>query len=420
MAPGIGASGIAGLALEVLPPPTQSALATATTGGTILAGTYRYVVTAINANGETKASNEQTIVTTGSTSTVTVTWVAVPGATGYKLYKTAAGGASGTELLYKTVGAVTSDIDTSPGSPSGAFPTTNTASNPNTYLAPTKFFPFMSESLVFQQDTIWRRPIRQSADVIGAVPGNVHTEGDMGMEGLEDVVVYFLKASRTTLVKTGSAPNFTYTFTPNAAGVAINTLSLTLVRNGVVFGYTGICLSSMTFTVEDGILMFNVSLMGSDEAVQSLPVPTWPTTTPFGAGQYSMEIPTGTPVVDSDAFEFTVEHNAEPQYRLKTPGRGAQFIKYGENNSTLTLERDFDNRTDYDNFKALTSQSITLTATKTANNSISMLMPVAIKDTYEVTAPGQGDLVRSSVAYQSVIDGTGKAWQIVVKTQEDI
>lgn len=420
MAPGIGAASIAGLALEVLTPPVQSALATATTGGTITAGTYRYVVTAINANGETKASNEQTIVTTGSTSTVTVTWGAVTGATGYKLYKTAAGGATGTELLYKTVGVVTSDVDTSPGSPSGAFPTTNTAANPNVYVAPTKFFPFMSESLVFQQETIWRRPIRQTADVIGAVPGNVHTEGDMGMEALEDVVIYFLKASRTTLVKTGSAPNFTYTFTPTPAGVATNTLSLTLVRNGIVFGYTGLCLSSMTFTVEDGILMFNTSLMGSDEAVQTLPTPTWPTTTPFGAGQYSMEIPTGTPVTDSDAFEFTVEHNAEPQYRLKTPGRGAQFIKYGENNSTLTLERDFDSRTDFDAFKALTAQSITLTATKTANNSISMLMPVAIKDTYEVTSPGQGDLVRSSVAYQNVIDGTGKAWQITVKTQEDI
>jgi len=419
MAPGIGAASIAGMALEVLAPPVQAALAKADVGGTITAGTYRYVVTAINANGETRASNEQTIVVTAATSTVTVTWGAVTGATGYKLYKTAAGGGAGTELLYKTVGVVVSDIDTSPGAPSGAFPTTNTAYNPGVYVAPTKFFPFMSESLVTPQETIWRRPMRQSADIIGAVPGNTHMEGDMGMEALEDVVVYFLKASRTTLVKTGTT-NFTYVFTPNAAGVAVATLSLTMVRNGIVFGYTGVCLSSMTFTVEDGILMFNTSLMGRDEAVQTLPTATWPITVPFGAGQYSMEIPTGTPVLDSDAFEFTVEHNAEPQFRLKTPGRGAQFIKYGENNSTLTLERDFESRTDYDAFKALTAQSITLVASKGANNSISMLMPVAIKDSYEVTAPGQGDLVRSSVAYQNVINASGVAWEITVKTQEDI
>src|SRR6476659_3132271 len=101
---GIGAGGLLGVALEVLPPPVQAALSTSASGGTITAGTYRYVLTAINTFGETIASNEQTIVTTGSTSTVTVTWTAVTGATGYKLYKTAAGGGTGTELLYKTVG----------------------------------------------------------------------------------------------------------------------------------------------------------------------------------------------------------------------------------------------------------------------------------------------------------------------------
>src|SRR6266566_6131705 len=109
MGVGIGASSIMGIAFEQLLPPVQAALATATTGGTITAGTYRYVVTAINLNGETIASNEQTIVTTGSTSTVTVTWGAVVGATGYRLYKTAAGGGVGTELLYKSVGLVVTD-----------------------------------------------------------------------------------------------------------------------------------------------------------------------------------------------------------------------------------------------------------------------------------------------------------------------
>jgi len=236
--PGIGAAGIAGLGIEQLTPPVQAALATATTGGTITAGTYRYVLTAINAVGETNASNEQTIVTTGSTSTVTVTWTAVTGATGYKLYKTAAGGASGTELLYRTVGLVTTDIDTTPGSPAGAFPQSNTAATPGVYAAPTKFFPFNSESLASTQETVFRRPIRQSADIIGAVPGFFHVEGDVEMEALEDVLVYFLYASRTLFVKTGTAPNFTYTITPTAAGIPNKTLSLTMVRNNIVFGFT--------------------------------------------------------------------------------------------------------------------------------------------------------------------------------------
>lgn len=419
MPAGIGASGIMGLAFEILSPPIMSAPTTATTGGTLLAGTYKYYVTAINANGETTVSNEVTQITTGSTSTVTLTWATVPTATGYKVYRTAAGGATGTELLLTTLGVVLTYIDTGALTPAGALPTANTAIAPGVYTAPTKFFPFMSEGLVTSQETVWRRPIRQSADILGAVPGNFHMEGDLSLEALEDVVLYFLYASRTTIVKSGSG-NYTYTVTPTSAGVASRTLSITVVRNGIVFGYTGVTLSSFTFNVSDGLLMFETSLMGRDEAVAALPTPTWPTSTPYGAGMYSVEFPTGVPVTDTDTFEWAVEDNAEPQYRLKATGRGADFIKYGERNATMSAERDFIDRTDYDNFKALTAQAVTITATKNANNSISLLAPVAIKDSYEVTAPGQGDLVRASISYQNVMDATGKSWQITIKTQENI
>ena len=141
---------------------------------------------------------------------------------------------------------------------------------------------------------------------------------------------------------------------------------------------------------------------------------------PFGAGSYTIEIPTGSTVLDTDTFEFSVEDNAEAQFRLKSTGRGAQFIKYGERASTLTVERDFQDRTDYDLFKSVTSQSVSLTASKGVNNSIAILAPVAIKDTYAVGLSGEGDLVRASIAYQNIIDGTGKSWQITIKTQEDI
>jgi hypothetical protein len=378
------------------------------------------VVTAINANGETVASNEQTIVTTGSTSTVTVTWVTVAGATGFKLYKTAAGGATGTELLYKTVGLVVSDVDTSPGTPTGAFPTVSTAANPGVYVAPVKFVPFMSESLTSTQATIFRRPIRQSADIIGAVPGNFNVGGDLSIECMEDCSIYFLYGSRMSIAKTSGPTNWIYTATPTANAIPNSTLSITVVRNNIVFGFVGCVVSSQTFTVSDGIMMHNMSILGQDEAVQTAPTPTWPTTVPFGAGQYSIEIPTATPVTDTDTFEFVIDDNADPQFRLKTTGRGAQFIKYGERASTMHLERDFDSRTDFDAFKALTSQSITITATKGANNSVSLLAPVAIKDTYEVQNSGQGDLVRAVIAYNNIIDGTGKSYQIVLKTQESV
>jgi hypothetical protein len=110
--------------------PVNAAFATATTGGTLAAGTYWYRVSAINSRGETIASTETSQVTTGSTSTVTVNWGAVTGATGYKVY----GRTTGAELLIATVGAVTTYIDTGAITPSGALPTANTTSGDDTAL----------------------------------------------------------------------------------------------------------------------------------------------------------------------------------------------------------------------------------------------------------------------------------------------
>jgi hypothetical protein len=292
---------------------------------------------------------------------------------------------------------------------------------PGTWVAPTKWFPFNSESLTYQQETVWRRPIRRSVSIIGAVAGNAHVEGDIEMEALEDVLPYFLTASRAGVVETGSLPNFIYTATPTAVAIPAKTLSITLERvTGQSFGYTGMVVSSFKFSIEDGQLMFSASMVGRDEASQSIGAPTWPTSTPYGAGTYSIEIPTATPVTDTDTFEFTVEDNATPNFRLKSTGRGADFIAFGEHNATLSLERDFLTRADYDAFKALTAQSVTLTASKGANNSISINMPVAVKNTYEIPVPGQGDLVRAQIEYQAVANSAGVDYTIVVKTQEDL
>lgn len=289
-----------------------------------------------------------------------------------------------------------------------------------TYVAPTKYVPFNNESLNYTQETNFRRVIRNSPDVSYAVPGNAHIAGDIEMDALDDIVPYFMNASRMTVVKTGTTPNFTYTGTPNALATPAKTMSITVVRNGIVFGYTGCVVSSFTFGLDDGTMTYSASILGADEAVQSAPTPTWPTTTPFGMGQYDIQIPTASSVTDADTFEFQVEDNGEPQFRLKTPGRGANFIKFGEREVTLHLERDFQSRTDYDAFKALTSQTITLLATKGANNSVSILAPVAIKDTYEVNLSSQGDLVRGTIDYQCMIGPSTAAYTLVVKSQEDI
>jgi len=68
---------------------------TATTGGTLAAGTYAYSCTALVNGVETVGSATASQVTTGSTSTVTVTAPVTPGATAYRFY----GRTSGSQLL---------------------------------------------------------------------------------------------------------------------------------------------------------------------------------------------------------------------------------------------------------------------------------------------------------------------------------
>lgn len=59
--------------------------------GSLAANTYYYGVTAVNSTGETALTQAtQSVVTTGSTSSVKITWPTVPGATSYNVYRSSA------------------------------------------------------------------------------------------------------------------------------------------------------------------------------------------------------------------------------------------------------------------------------------------------------------------------------------------
>lgn len=103
------------------------------TGGTLSASTrYYYRITATNANGQTMPTFTKSLVT-GSGSNIhkiTLTWDAVPGATGYKVYCR-----TSPEQLCATLGAVTTWDDTGSATPSGSLPledTTQTLPNNTT------------------------------------------------------------------------------------------------------------------------------------------------------------------------------------------------------------------------------------------------------------------------------------------------
>lgn len=107
-----------------LAPPVQSAATTSVVGGTGLAAAtaYFYVITALNAAGESLQSNESTVTTgAGTLNSNTLTWAASTGATNYRVYR---GTTAGVENVFYAAGNVLSYVDTGAASSAGAPPTT--------------------------------------------------------------------------------------------------------------------------------------------------------------------------------------------------------------------------------------------------------------------------------------------------------
>jgi Phage tail tube protein len=292
-----------------------------------------------------------------------------------------------------------------------------------TYVAPTKYFPILSESLEYKQGTSPRRDIRGTADSLGGLKGYSMVEGDIEAFLFEDMIAYMLQVSRNTVVKTGAGPNYTYTTTPlhGARTTTKTSMSITIVRAGVVFGYTGCLVTGFELTVENSIPQMKYTIIGSDEAVQSAPTPTWPTTTPFVAGQWSIEVPTSTPVTDTTDVKFEVNDNGTPQNRLASSTKAA-FVAFGQREVTAELTRDFDGRTEYDAFKALTGASISIVCTKGANNKVTFKLPAAYREEYTVDGlSDQGSLIMAKAKWQGAYDtATSKSYEIVILNQENI
>jgi hypothetical protein len=104
------------------------------TGGYLVGGTtYYYTVTATDSYGETipGAEANYTPPTTTATNTVTLTWAAVPGATGYKVYRSTV---SGNEQLLASFSSTTgSYVDNTNTTPSGFPPSVDSSGGHGEY-----------------------------------------------------------------------------------------------------------------------------------------------------------------------------------------------------------------------------------------------------------------------------------------------
>jgi len=292
-----------------------------------------------------------------------------------------------------------------------------------TWLTPEYYIPILSEDLAVVQSNIYRRPIRGLVDPVGAVPGPTHVEGSITFEVTDTNLPYILYGMRGAVVQTGTG-DLTYTFTPSAIGIPVagRTLSFTLERNAIVFAYVGCVVGSLSITMQNGIMVATVGIVGQSEAVQAAPTEVWPTTIPTGIpGDMKVEIPTSTQVYDADTFTLEINDNAEAVFRLEDADRSARFVKFGDRDVTLTVERDFENRTEFDLFKAATAQAITISAIQSATRLIQFDIESAIHDSYAVPLSATSDLVRAQIDYRGVYNATDtRSYLIVVKTDEDL
>ncbi|KRE72572.1 hypothetical protein [Arthrobacter sp. Soil762] len=108
-------------------PPVLTLGATSTTGGSLVAGSWYWKVTAKSASGETLGSNEVTATTTGSSSSQPLSWTATPGAASYNVYRgTTAGGQN----------ALVTNVTTTSFTDVGAAGTALTVPTVSTYATP--------------------------------------------------------------------------------------------------------------------------------------------------------------------------------------------------------------------------------------------------------------------------------------------
>jgi len=205
--------------------------------------------------------------------------------------------------------------------------------------------------------------------------------------------------------------------------------SITIVRNGIGFGYSGCTLGSLGFFIDTGVLKFRATLFGEkDNVVAAPPTPTWIAPSLFGASAHTVYVDaSGTAPafaaadLNFNGFEFTANHNPTAENRL-TPERGATYIAFHETEINVTTELDFVNKTEYDNFVATTQKAFRLESIKggatwaTATQGVRITVYRGVYETYDVGLSGLADLIMAGVTIRGIGITGGDAYKIEVRS----
>lgn len=309
-----------------------------------------------------------------------------------------------------------------------------------TYLHPgtagAVWVPILSETLKYTEDRYFSPQIRQQTEVSDVKQGFYHVEGDIEMEVDAAFLPYFLHCSRHTIAKSGSGP-WTYKYTPSTAGATSTaasgnvqrTASITVIRNGVGFGYAGCTMGGYSFTVDEGVLKVTFNVVGESEQLPgSLGTPAWVAPNLFGAAAHYVYVaasatgPTfGAVSSDFNGFTFGANYNAEAQNRI-VASRAATYVKFGESEFSLETELDFIDRTEYDNFVATNQRAYRL---ESLNGGVSLAAAAtgvrlqanrAVYETYDLGLSGLGDTIMAGVTARPIGIAGGDSVEVHCKS----
>ncbi len=311
-----------------------------------------------------------------------------------------------------------------------------------TWVTPAVYIPVLNESLSYTEDKYLSEQIRQQSIHSEAKPSYYHVEGDLELEVDPTNILYLLYAGRHTVSKTGAGP-YVYKFTPNSAGVGKTaagattqkTLSITVVRNEEVFGYSGCVLAGFEITVgtDDGILRCTANIMGLSEAEVANPTEAWTAPDLLGADSHRIYLDAagtapafaGAVDVNHNGFTFGVNFNATPQNRVRAD-RSASYIAYGITEGTVSSEIDFLNRDDYDFFKATNKRAVRMESLNggatlaLATSGVRLQANNYFFNTYEIPLEGMGDLIAADTEGRMLGITGGDAYEVHVKSPVSI
>jgi Phage tail tube protein len=302
--------------------------------------------------------------------------------------------------------------------------------------------PIISEDLEYREEKYYSPQIRQQTIVSDVQSSYYHIEGNLVLEADPNFAPYFMYASRHLLTKTGASPPYTYRATPGsqgsastaASGAVARTMSITVVRNGIGFGYAGCVVNTWEETIENGVLRWSLGILGVSEADPSgLGTATWIDPDLFGADAHSIYIDaagTAPPFASAattnfNGWTFRSDFNGAAQNRIQ-PLRSASYIAYGETNASYETELDFISKTDYTSMKNNTTQAIKKESIKgganwtAATRGLRTIVYRTSFDNYVVNLAGMGDLIMARVTGRAVGIAGGAAYAIECKTPVNI